>query len=303
MENHNILVSIICNTYNHEKYIRQTLMSFVKQKTSFKYEILIHDDASTDTTPQIISEIALEYPEIIFPILQKINQYSKNIKINKVYQYPRIRGKYIALCEGDDYWTDNKKLQTLVDFLESHEDFSGACHGTQTYNCSTKNFVNLYKNSKKNEIIHFKDAIRGYSCHTSSIVYRSSLLPFPNYFDIIKSVGDYQLVIYLTMIGKLMYFGKTMSQYRLYSSPSSWTSDEHGDCEMQFIYFLEELTKHVNKQEIKYCAKEIKHRKCIYLYNKHQCRKIMFTKLFLYCCFNENIIFTLKVLIKSLIGE
>ena len=106
-----VMVSVICNTYNHEKYIKSALDGFVMQKTNFEYEVLIHDDASTDSTADIIREYEKKYPDIIKPIYQSENQYSKKVPISKTYQYSRAKGKYIAICEGDDYWTDPFKLQ------------------------------------------------------------------------------------------------------------------------------------------------------------------------------------------------
>ena len=106
--------------YNHEKYIAQTLQSFVEQKTTFPFEIVIHDDASTDSTAQIIRQFEEKYPQLIQPIYQTENQYSKNIKVSRTYLYPRATGKYIAFCEGDDYWIDPYKLQKQVDYMESH---------------------------------------------------------------------------------------------------------------------------------------------------------------------------------------
>jgi glycosyltransferase involved in cell wall biosynthesis len=118
----NIMVSIICNTYNHENYIVDAIEGFLMQETDFKYEILIHDDASTDSTPELIRSYAEKYPDLIKPIYQKVNQYSKNVKIGPAFHYPRAKGKYIALCEGDDYWTDPKKLQIQFDCLEKNPD-------------------------------------------------------------------------------------------------------------------------------------------------------------------------------------
>ena len=117
------IVSICCITYNHGKYIRDAIEGFLMQKISFPIEILIHDDASTDKTADIIREYKLKYPDIIKPIYQTENQYSKGISISATYQFPRARGKYIALCEGDDYWTDPYKLQKQVDFLEANAEY------------------------------------------------------------------------------------------------------------------------------------------------------------------------------------
>lgn len=124
----NVMVSICCIVYNHESYIRQCLDGFIMQKTNFVYEIVIHDDASTDKTAEIIREYEAKYPNIIKPIYQKENQYSKGIQISATYNLPRAKGKYIALCEGDDYWTDPLKLQKQVDFLEINLEYSGCVH-------------------------------------------------------------------------------------------------------------------------------------------------------------------------------
>ena len=128
------LVSICCITYNHAPYIRQCLDGFVMQKTNFTFEVLVHDDASTDDTADIIREYEARYPGIIKPIYQTENQYSQGVNVNRTYNYPRAHGKYIALCEGDDYWTDPLKLQKQVDFLEANENVMMVYTGFQTVN-------------------------------------------------------------------------------------------------------------------------------------------------------------------------
>lgn len=127
------IVSICCLTYNHSPYIRQCLDGFVMQKTTFPVEVLIHDDASTDGTQDIIREYECKYPDLIKPIYQTENQYSKGVKVSLVYNYSRVRGKYVALCEGDDYWTDPYKLQKQVDFLENHPDYVMCSHRHDDY--------------------------------------------------------------------------------------------------------------------------------------------------------------------------
>ncbi|MBN2520778.1 MAG: glycosyltransferase [Bacteroidales bacterium] len=117
------LVSISCITYNHEEYIRDSIEGFLMQKTTFPVEILIHDDASTDKTSEIIREYEKKFPDLIFPIFQKVNQYSKGINIPLTFQYPRARGKYYGGAEGDDYWIDPYKLQKQVDFLEANPEY------------------------------------------------------------------------------------------------------------------------------------------------------------------------------------
>ncbi len=106
----NILVSVVCNTYNHKDYIEQALMSIVSQQTNFLYEILVHDDCSTDGTKEIIEELAIKFPDKIKPIFEETNQHCKGISfLNKINE--KAKGKYIAICEGDDYWCDTKNYK------------------------------------------------------------------------------------------------------------------------------------------------------------------------------------------------
>ncbi|MBP5288836.1 MAG: glycosyltransferase family 2 protein [Clostridia bacterium] len=122
-----IKVSVICAAYNHEKYIEDAIRGFLKQKTNFKFEVFIHDDASTDNTAAIIKKYADQYPELIRPIFQKENQYSQHISFFKNDILPLARGKYLAVCEGDDYWVDENKLQKQADYLDAHPDCSFCC--------------------------------------------------------------------------------------------------------------------------------------------------------------------------------
>lgn len=118
-----LMVTIRCITYNHEPYIRQCLEGFVMQKTNFRFEAIVHDDASTDGTAAIIREYAAKYPDIIKPIYETENQYSKHDGSLRRIMDAHMRGKYIALCEGDDYWIDPLKLQKQVDFLEANPEY------------------------------------------------------------------------------------------------------------------------------------------------------------------------------------
>lgn len=123
MNNQEFLVSIKCMVYNHEPYLRQCLEGFVMQKTNFRFEAIVHDDASTDGSAAIIREYAEKYPDIIKPIYETENQYSKRDGSLSRIMNAHMHGKYIAFCEGDDYWTDPLKLQKQVDFLERNLDY------------------------------------------------------------------------------------------------------------------------------------------------------------------------------------
>ena len=121
------LVSVCCMAYNHGPYIENALEGFLIQETDFPFEIIIHDDASTDNTADIIRQYQVRYPRLIKPVYQSRNQYSMGKEPFFEFMYPLIKGKYIALCEGDDFWVSPEKLQKQVDFLETNPDF-GVIH-------------------------------------------------------------------------------------------------------------------------------------------------------------------------------
>lgn len=234
-----ILVSIVCLTYNHEKYIQQTLESFMNQKTNFNFEIIIHDDASTDNTKKIIMQYAEKFPKIIKPIFQKENQYSKGISIPTQILLPYIRGKYIAICEGDDYWVDNNKLQIQIDFLESNSEYGACVHNTygEDIKSGEKKLLYPYKMDKD---IYLKDVIEfgGQSYQSSSLVYKKEFLfNRPTFFNIMTDIGveDYPLAIFLALNGKIRYIAKPMSVYRLMTE-NSWTKQNSNSDQLINIY-------------------------------------------------------------------
>lgn len=134
--NEEIMVSVFCTCYNHENYIRDCLDGFIMQETKFKFEVLVHDDASTDNSMNIIKEYEKKYPDIIKPIYQKENQYSKGIDILTEILPKFAKGKYIAFCEGDDFWTDRHKLQRQFEALEDNPNCSICLHKVR---CCTEN--------------------------------------------------------------------------------------------------------------------------------------------------------------------
>lgn len=215
------LVSICCLTYNHENYIAECLDGFIMQKTDFDYEILIHDDASTDETAGIIRKYELRYPETIKPIYQIENQYSKGIKPTFKYNFPRARGKYIALCEGDDYWTDPFKLQKQVDFLEANPDFSICFHPVEILENGEIYPDDLKKVADETTIL---DLAKGNYIHTPSVVFRNLPECWGN--DLIKKspVGDYALHMLNARHGKIKKLAETMAVYR--KGVGIWSSQQ-----------------------------------------------------------------------------
>lgn len=219
-----ILVSIICNTYNHEKYIVDALESFLMQRTSFNYEILVHDDASTDKTPEIIRRYEIKYPNIVKPLYQTENKYSKKINISTNYQYPRAKGKFYAICEGDDYWTDPYKLQKQVDYMELNQNCSLCVHAAYTVNAETKDRCGEVRPYQKSKLCTVTEVIEGGGglFPTNSMMFKVNKKCGLPEFYVKAPVGDYPLCIYLSTIGDIYYIDEFMSEYRVNSS-SSWS--------------------------------------------------------------------------------
>ena len=212
MKNDNILVSVVCDVYNHEPYLRQCFDGFVMQKTNFKFEVLVHDDASTDKSAEIIIEYTNKYPDIFKPIIQKENQYSKGVGIWKTYQFPRVKGKYVALCEGDDYWTDPLKLQSQVEYMETHPGYTMCFHNAAILN---ETDVPQFPISPIVEGDFNKNQIfEKWIIPTASVIFK---------YDIIQEVtkeqqvfsGDINLFLTCASHGKIHGFYKRMSVYRI----------------------------------------------------------------------------------------
>ncbi len=218
-------VSAYCLTYNHEKYIRSALDGFVGQKTDFDYEVFVHDDASTDGTAAIIAEYAEKYPHIIKPIYQTENQYSRGVRIMHEHILHRMSGEYIAVCEGDDYWSDPEKLQRQVDFLDSHPDYAACVHNTARLDL-WKNKETLMFSRSGDEDISFEQVVsRGAAAyHTSSLMYRRKCADFwPPFYFRVKGFGDYPQSIHLRLCGNIRYINRPMSVYR-FGTAGSWTT-------------------------------------------------------------------------------
>ena len=220
-----VLVSVYCMTYNHVGYIRDALEGFVRQKTDFPFEVIVHDDASTDGTADIIREYEKKYPDIIRPIYQTENQYSKGINPYLAYIFPRLRGKYVAVCEGDDYWTDPEKLQRQVDVLEEHPSCAACVHQTRVHDCRNGREWDLSILAQDGPVA-FADVLSKVNriYHISSLMFRwAPEKELPAFMDKLGEVGDYPLSIFLALEGGIYYLNRTMSVYRWYSSPASWT--------------------------------------------------------------------------------
>lgn len=218
-----ILVSISCITFNHEPYIRQCLDGFIMQKTDFAFEVLIHDDASTDNTENIIREYERRYPSIIKPIYEKENQWNKGRKGSAIFNFPRAKGKYIALCEGDDCWSDPLKLQKQVDFLENHPDFTLSFHGAriERTNSEIGKAIPMYIDIKNKEYTS-KELFNRWVAPTASMVFRKSILNphIMTHPSVLNS--DIIMVLLAADKGKIYGFTDQMSVYRVHEGGVTW---------------------------------------------------------------------------------
>lgn len=210
------LVTIRCCTYNHEPFIRQCLDGFVMQKTNFRFEAIVHDDASTDGTVKIIREYARKYPDIIKPIYEIENQYSKDDGSVERIMDAHTHGKYVAICEGDDYWTDPYKLQKQVDFLESHSNHVMCSHRFNQY-MQDKNLLEEEKDlTFQGADYDLKNLIGGkWLTQTLTVMYRRSALDLKEYESYGMSM-DIILFYALLKNGKGYCFPDIMGTYRLH---------------------------------------------------------------------------------------
>jgi glycosyltransferase involved in cell wall biosynthesis len=237
------LVSIICPTYNHESFIREALDGFVMQKTNFPFEIIVHDDASTDSTAQIVKEYEVEYPHLFNNIYQTVNQFSIEVMSVTKILLNAASGKYIACCEGDDYWTDPYKLQKQVDFLEANEGFSGVFHNQFVINSVDGiqwNFVNKIMDPvpELNQVVTFDDILQGkYRVPTRTILYERELYNGDIIINEKFLIGDLPLAFILTNFKPLFYYNEYMATYRLHENGISNNKDLLDIVELRINYF------------------------------------------------------------------
>ena len=215
-----LMVTIRCITYNHEPYIRQCLAGFVMQKTNFRFEVIVHDDASTDGTATIIREYAEKYPDIIKPIFETENRYSKHDGSLRRIMNEHTHGKYVAMCEGDDYWIDPMKLQKQVDFMEVHPDYTMCFHN------AIEHFENGEKEDRQFSNVKDRDyqdveIFKEWTIPTASVmlvrtIYTTEL--YESYIDNKKIIyGDLPLFLTCCHYGKIRGFSDVMSVYRKHS--------------------------------------------------------------------------------------
>lgn len=274
MAEREIMVSVFCTAYNHEEYIREALDSFVGQKTDFAFEVLVNDDCSSDGTAAIIEDYARRYPEIIRPFIQKENLFSRGVAhLYSTVFFPNARGKYVAYCEGDDKWSDDTKLQQQVDFLESHEEYSGCVHNTLLHYCAGDQEDTPLVAAKGGDCdIGFDTVIKGmnHAFHTSSIMARREyIVSPPDFYYAAADHGftDYAIALWLCVNGKVRFIDRLMSVYRISSNPAAWSAklSRHYARLTEFIRgeiaMMEKLMGHVEGAEKEQTERELKLRR------------------------------------------
>jgi glycosyltransferase involved in cell wall biosynthesis len=243
-------VSVCVPTYNHEKYIGQMLEGALMQQTSFDFEIVIGDDASTDATPDIIRQYSLERPGVIRAFLHSENQGPSEPREfagrNNVLQLLKAcRGEYVAMCEGDDYWTDPLKLQKQVDFLDNNPDFA-VCHHNMEVIYEDGSPSHFFNSSDQKAVSTITDLLEDkWFMATASWMYRNHFL-IEDFADwhAQAAAGDWAIMFQLAAKGKIGYLPDVMGVYRKHSAG---LSNVHSQTNQKFLQNRKEMFENVGK--------------------------------------------------------
>lgn len=248
------LVTVACVTFNHENYISDALDGILMQETDFPFEIIVHDDCSIDNTVYILKKYAQKYPNIIKLILQKENQYSKGIMPSKP-TFKKASGKYISICEGDDYWVDSYKLQIQLDEIRKIKDCQMSFHSAiDVWEDQSKKDEITTKQANGNKLFSVNEIILGGGgfCPTASLILeKEAVVDLPEWFD--KALfGDYFLQIFGSLKGGALYIDRPMSVYRR-NTPGSWsgTMQDIAMREKRFkrmMTTLDEMDRYFNRE-------------------------------------------------------
>lgn len=219
-----IMVSVWCRTYNHVNYIKDALDGLVSQQTDFIYKVIVFDDASTDGTSDIVRAYAEKYPEIIYAIIAEENIYhhpdTKKIIADIWKQH--LTGKYMAFCEGDDFWIDNNKLQIQVDYMEAHPECTMYMHNSLWLNCRTgvMKAGNPYKGKGEWDVTA-EELIMQYNGYpsTASFLFKREQINKPQFFAEVHA-SDYTTILYALATGSVHYSSRIMSVYRVFADGS-----------------------------------------------------------------------------------
>lgn len=249
MEREPVAVSVCCITYNQEAYIRKCLDSILAQKTDFRFELLINDDASTDATPDILREYAKAYPDIIRLTLQTENKYSQGVVILKDIVFPQASGTYLAFCEGDDFWVDDEKLQKQYDAMEREPTAAWCAHYVQCVDEQAMPMDGVTLPPAKTafsaqtllscaETLEFlvRNGIQLTSYFIRRELFRGYYEQTPEFVRI-APVDDEVMVRYCAASGPMIFLPENMSCYRM-KSAGSWTAENEANAPKMEQHYL-----------------------------------------------------------------
>lgn len=240
------VVSICCITFNHATYLEDALKSFLCQKTDFPFEILVHDDASTDETSSILRKYAKNYPRLIKPIFQSENKYSKGYMPNPSFNYPRVNGEFVAICEGDDCWLSETKLQRQYEIAKDQQ-VSVVFHSAVELNMYDQSRTIVSKQRDSDGFVPLIDSVKGRGAFmpTASLFFRAKIIKDRlSWFENDWPIGDFFLQMILSYEGKIYYIDEPMCLYRR-NAPGSWTDKQkQGD---EAVKYYQAMVKGVLK--------------------------------------------------------
>jgi len=235
------LLSVVVITYNHVSFIGDAINSILDQRVNFKTEIIIHDDCSNDGTTDILLNFKRLYPNTIKIILQEENLYQKGIRHITTHVITKYStGKYVSICEGDDYFNDDLKLFKQVLFLEKNLDFVASVHNHLKEDLYT-NKIHKIITQFRGELLLKNAIVMGNHIATNSFVFRKNLIDeLPNYYYS-APMGDYPLIIHFTMQGRVKHFFRFMSTYRYGVRNSFTTIINNSTTQDKINYYKENL--------------------------------------------------------------
>lgn len=276
-KDNSLMVSIQCLVYNHEPYLRQCLDGIVMQKTNFRFEAIVHDDCSTDGSRKIIEEYAAKYPDIIKPIYETENQYSKKDGSLRRIIYDHIKGNYIAICEGDDYWIDSHKLQKQVVVLEENHEYSFCYTGFINVNengheICRPDYEHLMEKSYSGDILI--DLLGGNFIMTCTTCFRRDVI-MSELNASVPCKYDYSLFLTASVLGKAYYISSKTAAYR--KTPTGAMATRKNEIEDMFlrtqIFFYEGIASGKmlsDKRRLTHSMKTFIVKRCLYDDSKHQ---------------------------------
>lgn len=239
------MVSVLMITYGHEKYIEEAILSVLNQKTNFKCELIIGNDNSPDRTDEIVLKLIEENTNPNFLISYTKNESNLGMMPNFISIFKNANGKYLALCEGDDFWVDNLKLKKQVDFLESNLDYNMVVSNYNLYYQATNQKRQNRELFNRNQVLTLKNYIAFNFGHTSTFLFRNNF-KLPNWVKNVRA-GDQSIFILAVDNKKIKYFTDVFSAYRIHLESVTHKVDT-AVSKSDTLFFLDRINEHTNEK-------------------------------------------------------